>query len=138
MIPLAIRPRAALAAGAVVLALLALAYVGHLRQRAERAEHEAEQVRAAAAVAGAQADVERGSAVIADRAQAKALSITVRAQEAEHEIRILPEADTPLPSALRDGVRAGVLGLRERGPAAGPADGSGGSEPAPALPEAPR
>ena len=138
MIPIAWRLKAIAAATALTLVLTAIAYIGHLGHRAERAEGEAALARAAAATQTVQTEVTGAAAGIADRAQARALSITVRAQEAEHEIRRLPEADTPLPAALRDRVRAGVLGLRDAPPAADTPDPAGGRESAPPVPEAGR
>ena len=132
------RLQAVAAASALILALAAVAYIGHLRHRAERAEGEAALAREAANTQAVQTEVVGAAADITDRAQARALAITVRAQEAEHEIRKLPGADTPLPDALRAGVRAGVLGLRD-GPAASDAAGpAGGGEPAPPMPTAGR
>jgi|GEM_PF-4109133 len=136
MIPFATGLRAALVAGALTLFLAAAVYVLHLHRRAERAEADLAAARAEVATETAQAGVERGAAAVADRVQTRALAITVRAQEAEHDIRRLPEADTPLPDALRDRLRAGLLGLRERGAAPGAVDGASGGEPARALSEA--
>lgn len=138
MIPFAFRLKAALAVAGVALVVAAFAYVAHLRNRADQAEREVAVAQATAAVAGVQADVQQDAAAIADHAQSRALSITVKAQEAEHGIRTFPEADAPLPPALRDRIRAGVLGVRERGPVGAAPDRPGGGEHAPALPEARR
>ncbi|HTK33867.1 MAG TPA: hypothetical protein VL358_01100 [Caulobacteraceae bacterium] len=102
------------AAGAAVLAVVAL-LVALQHEHAARAEAERRRAQAVAqaAAAAAQAALNQTAGAAAVQADARAVTVTTKGQEAAHAILSTSGADARLPDAVRAAWLAGIVGVRQ-------------------------